>query len=412
MNNLQAVENKTKSAKQPLVTLLKGWIISNNDQFTSHLSTYISQWSNAKFISMTNSEVEQTLSQLKESTTPDLILMDGKDDWQTLIVSLKQVLKENSRIPDIVLLVDHADTIIMRQALKFGVKDVLTIPFGEEELDQVFFDCATLKKSDVKLGEISIFINAKGGMGASIIATTVAHMVTLQHTSPPVLIDTDAQFGCIPNLLSTNPKFILSDALEQTDDLDEYALQGLLSKHKSGLRFIASRKDKLFDTIPTHSPLAFNQFLTKLRANFEHIIIDMSRGIEKFTLPALSEAEYIFIVVQQNVPAIREAANLIKQLKHLLGINDKKFKIIVNRYSKKIEITSEEIKKSLHIDELILVPNDFQSVSASTNLGELLATHSSKQPIIKGMRAISNIILNKNEKKLNGIERLFSFIRN
>jgi len=412
MNNLQAVENKTKSAKQPLVTLLNGWVISNNVQFTSHLSAYISQWSNAKFISITSSEVEHSLSQLKESTTPDLILMDGKDDWQALTISLKQTLKQDSLIPDIVLLVDHADTIIMRQALKFGVKDVLTIPFGEEELDQVFFDCAAIKKNNVTLGKVSVFINAKGGMGASIISTTVAHMVTLQHTSPPVLIDTDAQFGCISDLLSTSSKFTLSDALEQTDELDEYALQGLLSKHKSGLRFISSRKDKLFDTIPTHSPLAFNQFLTKLRANFEHIIIDMSRGIEKFTLPALSEAEYIFIVVQQNVPAIREAANLIKQIKHLLGVNDNKFKIIVNRYSKKIEITPDEIKKSLHIDELLLVPNDFQSVSASTNLGELLATHSSKQPIIKEMRAISNIILNKNEKQLKGMKRLFSFIRN
>ena len=87
MNNLQAVENKNKSAKQPLVTLLKGWIISDNVQFTSHLSAYISQWSNAKFISITSSEVKQHLNQLKESNTPDLILMDGKDDWQALTVS-------------------------------------------------------------------------------------------------------------------------------------------------------------------------------------------------------------------------------------------------------------------------------------------------------------------------------------
>ncbi|MDX1302222.1 AAA family ATPase [Photobacterium sp.] len=408
MDNLHSIQTKNENVKQPLATLIDGWIITHDEAFLHHLSSYVGHWSNARFKGFSDLESRALLNNDGNKVLPDLVVVDGKTDWLAIVNQFNQT--NTTKIPDIVLLAENVDTSLMRQALKCGIKDVLSIPFNEIELDQILYDCAGKKRNTARLGDVSVFMNAKGGMGSSIIATTVAHMLALEKTTNPVLIDTDAQFGCIPSLLSAQPKFILSDALNQVEELDEYAIDGLLTKHESGLRFISSRSDDLLDKIPTINALAFNRFLLQLRNNFDHVVVDLSRGLENSTLPALAEANNIFIVVQQNVPAISEAANLIKQLKHLLGINENHLKIIVNRYSKSIDIEPDEIKKTLHVNELILIPNDYQSVSAATNLGELLAVNYVKRPIVKGMRVAANCILNKTPDEAHGIKRLFSFL--
>ncbi|MGF1759202.1 AAA family ATPase [Photobacterium sagamiensis] len=408
MINLHTVKTEEENTKQPLATLIDGLLISNDEQFIHRLSSYLAHWPNAKFKGVSDFESKALLNNDRNKTLPDLVIIDGKTDWIAIVSLFNKTNTTNA--PDIILLTADVDTPLMRQALKCGIKDVLSIPFIETELDQILYECAVKKRNTAQLGEVSVFINAKGGMGASIIATTVAHMLALEKATNSVLIDTDAQFGCIPSLLSAQPKFILSDALNQVDELDEYALDGLLTKHESGLRFISSRSDDLIDKIPTINALAFNRFLLKLRNNFDHVLVDLSRGLENSTLPALAEANNIFIVVQQNVPAISEAANLIKQIKHLLGISDNHFKVIVNRYSKNIDIDPNEIKKTLHVNKLILIPNDYQSVSAATNLGELLAVHYVKRPIVKGMRITTDCILNKTSQEAHGIKRLFSFL--
>lgn len=407
MSNIETILSQDVNTKQSLATFVDGWIISGNASFIDPIQSYLKQWPNTKFTHFSDFEYRNQLQENK-SISPDVVLLDGNCDWVTTANQLKKHLDSNVQI---ILLTERSDTNTLRHALKIGVKDVLTIPFDEEELDQILYDCAAEKRSSRNQGTVSVFINAKGGMGASIIATTIAHIIALDKTTNPILIDTDAQFGCTSGLLSTSPKYILSDALSQVEELDELALNGMLTKHESGLKFITSRSEELVDTLPEFNALSFNRFLLQVRNNFDHVIVDLSRGLENATLPALAEANNIFIVVQQCIPAISEAATLIKQLKHLLGINQQQIKIIVNRYTKNNEIKPDEIKKSLHVDEVILIPNDYQSVNSSTDLGELLATHYENRPIVKVLKETSDHIMGKNIEEAHGLKRFFSFLR-
>ncbi|WP_299013389.1 AAA family ATPase [uncultured Photobacterium sp.] len=408
MNSISTISINDKAAKQPLATLIDGWVISDNEIFVKPFETYVSQWPNTRFSHLNSFEFRSQLLTIDSQSPPDMIILDGKTDWVAAAELIKTKLGNETQI---ILLTENSDTTTLRHALKVGFKDVLTIPFDEAELDQHLYDCATEKRNNQNQGQVSVFINSKGGMGATILATTVAHLIALEKTTNTALIDTDAQFGCTASLLSTSPKFLLSDALDQVDDIDEFALNGMLTKHESGLRFITSRSEELVDNLPEFKSIAFNRFLLQVRNNFDHVIVDLSRGLENATLPAVAEANNIFIVVQQCIPAISEAATLIKQLKHLLGINQKNIKIIVNRYTKSNEIKPDEIKKSLHVDELILIPNDYQSVNSSTNLGELLATYYEKKPIVRKLRETSDFIMNKQSEEAHGLKRLFSFLR-
>ncbi|PSW15814.1 Type II/IV secretion system ATPase TadZ/CpaE, associated with Flp pilus assembly [Photobacterium rosenbergii] len=393
--------------KKPLATSINIWTISDDDLFIDPLSYYSEQWSNAHFTFLNFEDYCNKLKNQSNYVKPDLVIIDAKSDWVNISNNLK---KKISKSLPILLITDDTNTEILRNALKLEIKDVLSIPFDESELDNLIIKCSELKSINRKQAKTSIFINAKGGMGASIIATSISHILALDGELT-VLIDPDAQFGSSSGLLSLIPKYILSDALQQVNTLDEIAISGILTKHDSGLRFIPNRSDHLYDSINDINEQAFGDFLAKLKGSHEHIIIDLSRGLEKQTLPAVADADNVFIVIQQNIPAIKEASILIKQLKHLFGFNQEKIKVIVNRYSKNIDINPDEIKKSLHISDIILVPNDYISVSSSTNLGELLATHFEKKPIVKTLKEITSIITNKYTVEENGFKKVFSFFR-
>ncbi|MGF1682434.1 AAA family ATPase [Photobacterium minamisatsumaniensis] len=393
--------------KQPLQTAITGWIISDNKEFTLPLVEYFTHWSNAKLKIFTHFEYLTYLKNETKKSLPDLIILDSNIDWELITDQIKNKLDFN---PPIILITNDSSTSLLRKALKIEIKDVLSIPFDESELDQIIYHCAKEKSSNRTQGRTSVFINAKGGMGSTIIATSIAHILALQNQSI-ALIDPDAQFGCSAGILSTKAKFILSDALEQVDTIDEYALSGMLTKHESGLRFITNRSEHLTDNIPEFTSAAFNDFIEQVKISFTHTVIDLSRGLENSTLPALSSADDVFIVVQQNIPAIKEAAALIKQLKHLFGFNQKQIKVIINRYSKESDLKPADIKSTLHVDDIILIPNDYLSVSASTNLGELLATHYEKKPITKALSNLANIVAGVQIEEASGLKRFFSFLR-
>ncbi|MBC7002826.1 AAA family ATPase [Photobacterium sp. BZF1] len=400
-------DSRVSTKKLPLSTTLYGWVISNDEDFEQPLMEYLSQWPNAKFTAITELEYKIAFNNLKQFPSPDIIIADSNLNWEKLS---KDVVENFSADLPIILISHQSDATLLRKAIRNNIKDVLTIPFDESEIDSILDECAKSKRIRRGQGKLSVFINAKGGMGASIITTTIAHMMALDNLTT-CLVDTDAQFGSISNLLSTPPKYILSDALSQVETLDEYALNGMLTKHSSGLRFITSRSEHVFDNINEVQPKLFSDFIAQAKNNFNHVIVDMSRGMENSTLPAISEANYIFIVVQQNIPSIREASSLIKRIKHLFGNSDQQIKVIVNRFSKNVDISQSDIIKSLRVEDIIVIPNDYQSVSSSTNLGELLATNFENKPITKSLRNVSNIIYEKEINHITGFKKLLAYFR-
>ena len=407
INELSNPDNLTPAMKSPLPVSITGWVISENKHFIEPLAEYFRQWSNVKFSAQTPLSLNAHIKNKSEIRKPDLIIVDGDLNWVELTIKFKS---EISKKTPIILISSNSNAETLKKALRIEITDVLSIPFEEDELDQILFKCSKEKSENRKQGKTTVFINAKGGMGASIISTSIAHILALQDESV-VLIDPDAQFGSTSSLLSTVPKYTLSEALSQVESLDEYATSGLLTKHESGLRFIPNRTDHLLDTVPAFDPDSFREFLEHIKNGFSHLVIDVSRGLENNIFPALANADNIFIVIQQNIPSIKEASILIKKLKHLFGYNNQQIRIVVNRYSKNLEISPEAIKESLHSEEILLVPNDYLAVSASTNLGELLATHFDKKPIVKSLNEISNLITEKQEEEAKGVKRFFSFLR-
>lgn len=391
-----------------LATSLDCWLISGNPGLLLALNEQFARWNNVRMHSYSELHLDDSVGDDIQYEFPDLLLLDADDEWEQLLDEFRSVAGQNHT--SVLLLCQGANTGLMRQALRAGVQDVLTLPCDDEELFEALNATAMSKLQQGRLGQVSVFINGKGGMGATFLATSVAHLLADENKESTVLIDADSQFGCCNYLLGLQPKFTLQDALLEIDNMDDMALEGLLCKHRSGLRLISSRSNELTSS-ETPNPVEFATFIAKLRRNYDHVVIDLSRGVENWTLPALTEASQLFIVVQQSLPALRDAAMLLRQIRHYTGISPDKLQVIANRYSKRLDIGPEEFQRTLNINNLILIPNDFNTATASINMGAPVSEAGRNKPLTKTLRTMANSLSNKGVKPKTGFRALLARLR-
>ena len=81
---------------------------------------------------------------------------------------------------------------------------------------------------------------------------------------------------------------------------------------------------------------------------------------------------------------------LLRQIRHYTGISPDKLQVIANRYSKRLDIGPEEFQRTLNINNLILIPNDFNTATASINMGAPVSEAGRNKPLTKTLRTMAN----------------------
>ena len=113
-----------------------------------------------------------------------------------------------------------------------------TLPVSQEDLasalERISRDLKT--ETNRKTAKLTVVINAKGGSGASVVATNIAYINALESERRTLLVDLDLQFGALPVYLNLAPNNGLFQALHDVEKLDSLAIEGLVLKHPGGLR--------------------------------------------------------------------------------------------------------------------------------------------------------------------------------
>jgi pilus assembly protein CpaE len=135
------------------------------------------------------------------------------------------------------------------------------------------------------------------------------------------------------------------------------------------------------DVAPEHVRAIIHQ----ARSMFEIVVIDAGRSLNTVTLQALDLADRVFAVLQLTLPFIRDGKRL-RDVFRSLDYPARKINWVVNRYEKNSQITLDDLKKTLAIDELTTLPNQYDVVAASVNQGVPVATVAPTSPISRALR--------------------------
>ena len=281
---------------------------------------------------------------------------------------------------------DSSPDLILR-SMRAGARDFIRLPINEDELSTVIertnqFAEEHVQDEPAKRGRAIAVFSSKGGCGVSLIATNLA---MLQQT-PTVLLDLNLQSGDLELMLGVRPKFSLADIVENRDRLDESLLQSYLTQRSKNVSLLAAplKAESAEDIEPRH----IYEVMELLRHRFDTLIIDTPHSFDAVTISALDHADQILMVLTLEIHAIRSTRRAL-EIFDRLGYPRKKIKLVVNRWSKNVELDQKQVEDFLGERVVGYVQSDYRAAVNSINLGQPLVESAPTSKVAADLKNIS-----------------------
>lgn len=280
---------------------------------------------------------------------------------------------------------DTSPDLILR-SMRAGAREFLRLPVSRDELktvlDRTAEFCSVQVDAPKKKGRMIAVFSSKGGCGTSFIATNLAAATR----APTVLVDLNLQAGDLPLFLGIEPKFSIADLVENRVRLDDDLLARYVTPHSSNLSLLAAPREA--DSADDIEPEHVFEALEKLRERYDYVVLDPQHTFDAITLAALDQADDIVLVLTLDIPAIRSAQRAL-EIFDRLGYPRSKVRIIVNRWSKQIELDMRQVEQFLHEKIAGIVTSDYQTAVNSINLGQPLVHSEPNSKISVEIRKIA-----------------------
>lgn len=319
--------------------------------------------------------------------TPNLLFVETRERHEQLLEQVDQLATVCDAGTKVVLIGHHNDIGLYRDLMRRGVSEYMVAPF---DLYDVIREIGEIYLSpDVKpVGRIIAFIGARGGAGSSTVAHNVAFALSRAFEGGVVLADLDLPFGTASLDFNQEPAQTLADALAAGDRVDDVFLDRLLSKCADNLSLLAAPAtlDRPFD----HDEMAFEPILDAARVSAPAIILDLPHLWTAWVRRLLSSADEVVITATPDLTSLRNAKNVIDQLK-IARPNDESPRLVINQVGlpKRPEIKPADFQKALQLELAAIIPFDAALFGTATNNGQMIAELNARAPIAQMFDALA-----------------------
>ncbi len=283
----------------------------------------------------------------------------------------------------------NASPDLILSGLRAGAREFLRLPIIADELRTVLDRVSefTIKSVEApkKKGRMVAVFSSKGGCGTSFMATNLAAATN----SKTVLVDLNLQAGDLPLFLGLDVKYSIADMVEKRQRLDETLINSLVTPHSTNLWLLAAPREA--DSADEIEPQHIFEVLQKLREHFDYVVLDPQHTFDSITLAALDQSDEIILVLTLDIPAIRSTQRAL-EIFDRLGYPRQKVRIVVNRWSKQIDLDLRQVEKFLGEPCVGFVPSDYQTAVNSINLGTPLVQAEPTSRIATEIRRIAEQI--------------------
>jgi pilus assembly protein CpaE len=278
---------------------------------------------------------------------------------------------------------------LLLQSLRAGAREFLKLPISAEELttvlDRVADFCGSQIETPKKKGRMIAVFSSKGGCGTSFIATNLAASASAR----TVLVDLNLQAGDLPLFLGIEPRYSFADMAENRSRLDDALIKSFVTPYSSNLSLLAAPREA--DAADEIEPEHVFEVLQRLRESYEYVVLDPQHTFDSITLAALDQADEIVLVLTLDIPAIRSTQRAL-EIFDRLGYPRKKIRVVVNRWSKQIDLDLRQVEKFLGEPVIGFVPSDYQTAVTSINLGQPLVMSDPNSKIAQEIRRVARTI--------------------
>jgi len=283
---------------------------------------------------------------------------------------------------------DASPALILR-SIRSGATEFLQLPIIEEEfntvLDRVTELWSSHQSATIKNGRIVAVFSNKGGTGVSFFATNLAAAMSTN----TLLADLNLQVGDTASFLGLDPKYSLNEFVLNRSRLDDALINSLITPYSPHLSLLAAPAEphEADDIEPQH----ITEALHVLAQRFQCIVLDLQHTFDPITVAGLDLADQIVLIMSLDIPGIRSTKRALKVFERL-GYPRSKVRVVVNRWSKNIDVELHKVEAHLDEQLLGLIPNDYRKVIESINLGRPLVESDPSSKITIEIKRIASLL--------------------
>ncbi|HSV33232.1 MAG TPA: hypothetical protein VLH87_03845, partial [Pyrinomonadaceae bacterium] len=190
--------------------------------------------------------------------------------------------------------------------------------------------------------------------------------------------------------LGLEPRYSIADLVEGRARLDDELVKSLVAPYSANLSLVAAPKEA--DSADGIEPEHVFDVLNRLRECYEYVVLDPQHTFDSITLAALDQADDIVLVLSLDIPAIRSTQRAL-EIFDRLGYPRKKVRVVVNRFSKQIDLDLREVERFLGEPVTGFIPSDYQTAVTSINLGQPLVRTDSSSRLAQEMTRVTRAII-------------------
>jgi pilus assembly protein CpaE len=304
----------------------------------------------------------------RQPRLPDVLVVDMRGE--ATVPAIVGVLKRRHPRIGFVLVGMKFDPALMLEAMRAGVTELVPEPIDPEELKHAIDRVVGGQEQTTGgPGKIYAFVGAKGGVGTTTLAVNVAAAMAAEKLSQVAMIDLHiAAHGDAALLLGVEPRFSVVDAIENTNRLDAAYLKGLVARASTGLDVLASPERP---SLRTPDGQQVRAMLERVAVQYRTVVLDVPRT-DFGLLDALDPVSMITLVVNQELPTVRRAAQIAAMLRQRYGKD--RVAAVVTRYDSRADIGQEDIERVVGLPVWGTFPSDYRKVLAAANAGRPLVT--------------------------------------
>lgn len=275
---------------------------------------------------------------------------------------------------------------LILNSLRAGAQEFLRLPLNSAEFEGVLehateFSAKQAAAPHRKGRVIAVFSN-KGGCGTSFLASNLA--IALE--APTAIVDLNLQAGDLGFYFHLEPKFTLTNLIENLPQMDDALLVSLLTPYSPNVSLLAAPRD--VDASIGIQAAQIREVIELLRKRFDYVVIDLAHQFDEVTLAALDQTDDILLVLNTEILTIRSAQRALTVFDRL-DYPREKVRIIANRWDKKLlSLSWQQIERFLGKSAVSFVSEDSRAVANSINLGQPLVEKFPSAPISIEIRSL------------------------
>ena len=272
--------------------------------------------------------VSAAAAYVKATGAPNFIIVDVSDS-ENPVEDIAALLNLCGQPTPVVAIGLVNDIRLYRRLCDVGVSDYLVKPVPEDVLADSLQIAneppAPPERTDPKRTQLIGLIGARGGVGATSLAVSVAWSIAQQ--VKVALLDLDLHFGSAALSLDLEPSRGLRELLSHPDRIDSLLIDAAASQAGERLRLL-SAEEPLEDTLDL-DPDGLLAVVDQLRASTGMVVADIPRGLGPLTRQAVVCADVIGVVTDLSLAGMRDTQRVLAMIAHAHG--GAKTMVVANR---------------------------------------------------------------------------------